>query len=101
MTKVAIWCRHDGDNIIGVGADIPWCVPSDSKRFRNITKEQTLVVGKKTYESFPNRTLPNRKFLVVTRQTDYEVSDTSASASRTAWTSSPVPLSPAARISWT
>ena len=42
MTKVAIWCRHEGDNIIGVGADIPWCVPSDSKRFRNITKEQTL-----------------------------------------------------------
>ena len=33
------------------------------------------MVGKKTYESFPNRTLPNRKFLVVTRQTDYEVSD--------------------------
>ena len=40
-----------------------------------MTKEKTLVVGKKTYESFPNRTLPNRKFLVVTRQADYEVSD--------------------------
>ncbi len=75
MTKVAIWCRHQGDNIIGIGADIPWNVPSDSRRFRGLTKEKTLVVGKKTYESFPNRTLPNRKFLVVTRQADYEVSD--------------------------
>lgn len=75
MTKVAIWCRHQDDNIIGIGADIPWNVPSDSRRFRNLTKEKTLVVGKKTYESFPNRTLPNRKFLVVTRQADYEVSD--------------------------
>lgn len=75
MTKIAIWCRHEADNIIGIGADIPWNIPSDSKRFRNLTKEKTLVVGKKTYESFPNRTLPNRRFIVVTRQTDYEVSD--------------------------
>ena len=75
MTKVAIWCRHEGDNIIGIGADIPWCVPADSKRFRKSTRGQTLVVGKKTYESFPNRTLPNRKFIVITRQADYEVSD--------------------------
>lgn len=75
MTIISIWCRHIGDNIIGIGANIPWNVPSDAKRFRNITKEQTLVVGKKTYESFPNRTLPNRKFLVVTSNKEYEVSD--------------------------
>lgn len=75
MTKVAIWCRHAGDDIIGIGAEIPWNVPSDSKRFRDITLGQTLVVGKKTYESFPNRTLPNRKFIVVTSNPDYEVSD--------------------------
>lgn len=75
MTKIAIWCRHEGDNVIGIGAEIPWNIPSDSRRFRNLTKEKTLVVGKKTYESFPNRTLPNRRLIVVTRQPDYEVSD--------------------------
>lgn len=75
MTKISVWCRHEGDSIIGIGSEIPWNVPSDSRRFRKLTEGQTLVAGKNTYESFPNRTLPNRRFLVLTRQTDYEVSD--------------------------
>jgi len=75
MTKVSLWCRHEGDDIIGIGSDIPWKIPSDSRRFRKLTEGQTLVVGKKTYESFPNRTLPNRRMLVITHQADYEVSD--------------------------
>lgn len=75
MTKVAIWCRHQGDNVIGIGPNIPWHVKSDFKRFRRITEEQNLVVGEKTYESFPNRTLPNRDIFVLTFNVDYEVSD--------------------------
>lgn len=75
MTIVAIWCRHEGDDIIGIGPNIPWQIKSDTKRFRNLTLGQTLVVGKKTYESFPGRTLPNRKFVVLTFNEKYEVSD--------------------------
>ena len=61
MTKIAIWCRHDKDNIIGIGPQIPWHIPSDFKRFRRITNGTNIVCGQTTYESFPNRTLPNRK----------------------------------------
>ena len=75
MTKVAIWCRHEGDNIIGIGPNIPWHVKSDFKRFRRITEGQNLVAGQTTYESFPNRTLPNRNIYVLTFDRDYEVSD--------------------------
>lgn len=75
MTIVTIWCRHKGDSIIGIGPDIPWFIPSDFKRFRNLTLGNTLVVGKTTYETFPNRTLPNRKFVVLSDKADYEVSD--------------------------
>ena len=75
MTIVSIWCRHKGDSIIGIGPDIPWYIPSDAKRFRNLTIGNTLVVGKKTYETFPNHTLPNRKFIVLSDTADYEVSD--------------------------
>ena len=57
MTKIAVWCRHDGDNLIGIGAKIPWHIPSDFRRFRKLTESEALVVGEKTYESFPNRTL--------------------------------------------
>ena len=75
MTKVAIWCRHKDDNIIGIGTKIPWHVKSDFQRFRRITEGQNLVAGQTTYESFPNRTLPNRKIFVLTLDADYEVSD--------------------------
>ncbi len=75
MTKIAIWCRHKNDNIIGIGAAIPWHVKSDFQRFRRITEGQTLVAGQKTYENFPNRTLPNRKIFVLTLDENYEVSD--------------------------
>ena len=75
MTKISIWCRHVGDSIIGIGPNIPWSIPSDMKRFKHLTTGNTLVVGKNTYESFPNRTLPNRKLLVVYPDLDYEVSD--------------------------
>lgn len=75
MTKVAVWCRHQEDNIIGIGLQIPWHVSSDFKRFKRITEGQNIVAGEKTYESFPNRTLPNRKIYVLTFNEEYEVSD--------------------------
>ena len=75
MTKIAIWCRHDGDNIIGIGSQIPWHISSDFRRFRKITEAADLVVGQTTYESFPNRTLPNRNLHILTLTPDYEVSD--------------------------
>ena len=73
--KVAVWCRHKDDNVIGIGPNIPWKISSDFKRFRRLTEEQYLVAGERTYESFPNRTLPNRKIMVLTFNADYEVSD--------------------------
>lgn len=75
MTKVALWCRHNEDNIIGIGADIPWHIASDFKRFKRITTGQNIIAGEKTYESFPNRTLPDRDIYVLTFNADYEVSD--------------------------
>ncbi len=75
MTIIAVWCRHKDDNIIGVGANIPWHISSDFKRFRRLTEGQNLIAGEKTYESFPNRTLPNRKIYVLSFNPDYEVSD--------------------------
>ncbi len=76
MTKIAVWCRHEGDNIIGIGPNIPWHIPSDFKRFRRITEGACITCGQTTYESFPNRTLPNRKIYVLTFDKNYELSDT-------------------------
>ncbi|MDR1694640.1 MAG: dihydrofolate reductase [Lactobacillaceae bacterium] len=75
MTKVAIWCRHKDDNVIGIGPNIPWHVSSDFQRFKRITSGQNILAGERTYESFPNRTLPNRKIFILTFNQDYQVSD--------------------------
>lgn len=75
MTIVAIWCRHKEDNIIGIGPHIPWYIPSDFKRFKRITSGNSIIAGERTYETFPNRTLPNRKIYVLTFNPNYEVSD--------------------------
>lgn len=73
--KVAVWCRHKDDNVIGIGPHIPWRISSDFKRFRRLTEGQYMLAGQTTYETFPNRTLPNRKIIVLTFEADYEVSD--------------------------
>ena len=38
MTKVAMWCRHEADNLIGIGDDIPWHIPSDSRFFADLLR---------------------------------------------------------------
>lgn len=45
MAKVAVWCRHVGDNIIGIGSQIPWSVPSDVQKFVRIITGQDVVMG--------------------------------------------------------
>lgn len=75
MTKTAVWCRHKEDNIIGIGMNIPWYVPSDFKRFRRLTEDQAIVAGQTTYESFPNKTLPNRDIYILSFDENYKVTD--------------------------
>lgn len=75
MTKIAVWCRHEGDNIIGIGKHIPWDVPSDRALFLALIKEQNVAMGRLTYESLPGRTLPDCQILVLTSDYSYKVSD--------------------------
>lgn len=73
--KIAIWCRHKGDSIIGIGPHIPWHISSDFKRFKRLTLGKNIVVGQATYESLPNKTLSDRKIYVLTFDKNYKVSD--------------------------
>lgn len=72
MTKVAIWCRHAGDNIIGIGKQIPWNVPSDLHKFHQIVNEQNIVVGRSTYETLPE-SFNNASIFVLTSNPKYVV----------------------------
>lgn len=57
---------------IGRDGDLLRPIKADLKRFREITTGNTLVLGRKTLESFPNKKpLPNRKHIVLTNNKDY------------------------------
>lgn len=62
---------------IGKGNDLLYHLPSDMKFFRNTTKGNIIVIGRKTLESFPNaKPLPYRTNVVLTRDKTYQAEDT-------------------------
>lgn len=67
-----IWAQSTS-GIIGRQNGIPWQLPEDQARFKEITLGRTVVMGRLTWESLPAkvRPLPGRKNVVVTRQTDF------------------------------
>jgi len=60
------------NNEIGFGNKLPWHLPDDLKRFRDITRGHTVIMGRKTYESI-GRLLPERKNIIITRDKNYKV----------------------------
>lgn len=57
----------DNDCAIGSGGRLLCSLPEDMKRFRETTKGCAVVMGRKTYESFPKRPLPGRRNIVLSR----------------------------------
>ncbi|MBV7269379.1 dihydrofolate reductase [Winogradskyella luteola] len=60
------------DNAIGKDNDLIWHLSNDLKRFKKLTSGHHIIMGRKTFESFP-KPLPNRTHIVITRQPDYKV----------------------------
>ena len=62
------------NNVIGRGNDIPWYIPKDLEHFKKLTTGNTVIMGRKTYESLPKeyRPLPNRFNIVITRDKSYQ-----------------------------
>lgn len=58
------------NNALGKNNDLLWHLPNDFKRFKEITSGHHIVMGRKTFESFP-KPLPNRTHVIITRQKDY------------------------------
>lgn len=57
----------DNDCAIGRCGGLLCRLPEDMKHFRETTKNSVVIMGRKTYESFPKRPLPNRENLVLSR----------------------------------
>lgn len=58
------------NNALGKDNELVWHLPNDFKRFKSLTTNHHIIMGRKTFESFP-KPLPNRVHVVITRQKDY------------------------------
>ncbi|RZJ55728.1 MAG: dihydrofolate reductase [Flavobacterium sp.] len=58
------------NNALGKNNELVWHLPNDFKRFKALTTNHYIIMGRKTFESFP-KPLPNRTHVIITRQKDY------------------------------
>jgi dihydrofolate reductase len=70
MIKIIVATSRN--KVIGDSNSLIWYLPADLKRFKEITTGNTIVMGRKTYESI-GKPLPNRRNIVITRDVNYEV----------------------------
>lgn len=71
MIKLRAIFAQSQNSIIGNGLDIPWSVKGEQQIFKAVTQFQWCIVGRKTYDTI--RGLPDRKFIVITRDDNYGV----------------------------
>lgn len=70
--KISLIAAISENKVIGRDNDLPWHIPEDLKRFKEITKGHPVIMGRKTYESI-GRLLPNRTNIIITRDPEYRV----------------------------
>ena len=69
---ITIIVAKSNNGIIGKDGDLPWRIPEDLKRFKRLTTGNIVVMGRKTYDSI-GRPLPNRKNIVISRNTSLKI----------------------------
>ena len=75
MNTVCMIAAAGENNAIAKDGDLPWHLPDDFKRFKQLTMGHPIIMGRKTFDGF-DKPLPGRKHIIVTRdesyQTDFE-----------------------------
>lgn len=72
----------DANWAIGCQGDLLFSLPTDMRRFRTLTMGGTVILGRKTLDSFPGgKPLPKRRNIVITRNTDLAVEGAEIAAS--------------------
>lgn len=73
MTRLGLVWAQSTSGVIGRNGGIPWQVPEDLVRFKQVTTGHPVVMGRRTWDSLPRavRPLPGRRNVVITRQPDF------------------------------
>jgi dihydrofolate reductase len=75
VTVGLVWAQA-ANRVIGADGRLPWHLPEDLARFRELTMGSTVVMGRATWDSLPDpvRPLPGRRNVVLTRQAGWQAS---------------------------
>ena len=68
--KISIIVAASTNNVIGVQGGLPWKLPEDLRRFRDLTMGKPVIMGRKTYESI-GKPLSGRTNIVLSANPDY------------------------------
>jgi dihydrofolate reductase len=68
---ISIIVAASANNVIGVDGRLPWRLPEDLKRFKEITMGKPMIMGRATYDSI-GRALPGRTSIVISRQSGFK-----------------------------
>lgn len=68
---VVLICARAANGVIGQNGKLPWHLPADLKRFKSLTSDTPMIMGRKTFESLPGL-LPGRRHIVLTRREQWD-----------------------------
>ncbi len=74
MSLVTIIVATSQNNVIGKDNQLPWHLPRDLAYFKQVTTGCPIIMGRKTYESI-GKALPHRLNIVITRNSNYQLTD--------------------------
>ena len=81
MAQISIVVAVTRNNAIGKNGDLLYHISDDLKQFKKITMGHPIIMGRKTFESFPNGPLPGRENIVITRQVAYNATGVTLASS--------------------
>jgi len=73
--KISMIAAMTEDRVIGIKNTLPWKLPNDMKWFRQHTLGKPIIMGRKTFESFGAKPLPQRTNIIITRDKFYQATD--------------------------
>jgi dihydrofolate reductase len=73
--KISLIAAMTDDRVIGIENRLPWKLPNDMKWFRQHTLGKPIIMGRKTFESFGAKPLPERTNIIITRDESYQARD--------------------------
>ena len=80
LPEIVFYVARADNGVIGRDGGLPWRLPADLRRFKALTMGKPMVMGRRTFESFPEP-LPGRRHVVLTRDPGWSAAGAEAARS--------------------